>query len=193
MDSGRVHVHSRFQVYVNAQNDPIAGAHGRVAGPRGQGEVAGRDLRSPSATPIDMADEDGGGRVSLAMILLEVLGPDDAPFVGHVRPREWNAVPRVLRREVLVQDAERADCSGIGIRQQRIGYALAPREMAEQGGAIVADCGDAEPLGAKSGLGCLQLDELGLAERSPVARAEKQQHQPLGSSQGLEPARRPTR
>src|SRR4029077_14026859 len=67
-----------------------------------------------------------------------------------------------------VQDLVGANGLGIGIGQQRKIDFAAVREIFQDFGAVVADGGELDPLLLKSGLGCLQLDQLPFAVGSPV-------------------------
>jgi hypothetical protein len=58
--------------------------------------------------------------------------------------------------------------------------------MPEHLGTVIADRGDAQALGPELLDRSFQLDELGLAVRSPVGRAIEMEHRPLRSPDRLE-------
>ena len=91
-----------------------------------------------------------------------------SPFLG--RPR---------RVHFLIQEAVGADGGRARVGQERNLDAVGAGEPREGRDRVVGDDGDAEPLVLEVPIAALQLDELRLAERSPVGRAAEHQHQPV--------------
>ena len=102
----------------------------------------------------------------------------------------WHSKKRRLFRDGLVQDAERLDRSGLQVGQKREDNTLPVGKVFQDCDGIVTNGCKSEPAFAKPLTIFVQLDELTLAERSPVSRAVEDQHRTLRATYIIESASR---
>ena len=93
---------------------------------------------------------------------------DHAFFVHHVGDRVRYSEERGLLRDSLVQDSERLDRSRIGVGQKRKDNPLPVTKMFQNCDRIVTNGCKPQTTLAKALTIFIQLDQLTLAERSPV-------------------------
>src|SRR5260370_26185986 len=92
----------------------------------------------------------------------------------------------IVLLHMRVEDAEILDDLGLRVRKQRIGDALAFREISQNANGIVADRGNSQALLTKPFGILLQLHELRFAVRSPIRGPEEDHHGSLRSANRIE-------
>ena len=130
--------------------------------------ASGKDVQKPSDDAVRVEDKDAGiGQVHVARVRLDPVG-------GMV----------VL--DVRVQHAEPAHHVAARIRQERIRDAVPVREALQDLDRVIADREQRDAvLGERAGYP-LQLDELRLAEGSPLRAAVKEHERPFSSARGVQ-------
>src|SRR5713226_3150666 len=94
--------------------------------------------------------------------------------VGIDEKISWARETLLHARGFRVQHAVRLNDSGVRICEQRIVNLVAVGEKFQDFFRVVADGRELQPLLFKSRDGALQLDQLPLAERSPIGGTEKE-------------------
>src|SRR5439155_7341568 len=113
--------------------------------------------------------------------VLEILGRDEPARVNRVSSGERNAILKARLRNVGIKNSECPDDCGVRIGKNRNSNSEAAREVDEDLGPVICDYSytQSEPLIFWQ---CLsQLDQLGLAPRSPIYGTIEKQHETLRS------------
>ena len=121
-----------------------------------------------------LACQNIGGRVPLAKIVFEILRRDHSIRVEHKSSRIRNAKKWIVLRNAFVQDSQLPNDFRIRVRQQWEMNATPFREIVQNRYAIVTDGRHSQTQFVEFSLILLQLDQLGLAIRSPIRRPVKQ-------------------
>ncbi len=129
--------------------------------------LAGRRLQA------ELAQENRSGRVSNAIIVLEVLRDHHTGCIENVRPRVGDTEGWRILLDGVIQNTVGSDHLGLRIREQFESNVFAIGERLEDRDAIVADRHQTQALRADSRSILFQLDQLGFAERSPVRRTKE--------------------
>jgi hypothetical protein len=116
----------------------------------------------------ELLNHDGRYRFTLFVIVLKVLGDDDAPGVQNVSPGIRYAEGRTALIDCLVQEPVAADGLGTWIGKHGERDLFAVRERLENFHGVVTDRSQTKALGADGWITVFQLDELGFAEGSPI-------------------------
>jgi hypothetical protein len=163
LDAGRVDMALLRQLDVQHELDSLAAVYQRVTRRtsdlhtlRGHGS---RRRLSPDQVP---------DCVPPPKILIGASRPHDAFFVDDVRHRMRHAEKFARLWNLIVQDAEGSNDLGIFIGQQGESYRFSVGKELQRGHGIVADGGQAQSAFFQIFTILLQLDQLALAERSPV-------------------------
>ena len=93
--------------------------------------------------------------------------------------------------KVFVEDAEGANHPRVGIRKQGVRDATPFCKLSQQRLTVITQSGNSESKPLEFLLLLFQLDQLGLAEGSPIRRADEQEDKALRSAErfeGLSPA-----
>ena len=113
--------------------------------------------------------------------LAEIFRGDETASVNRVGSGERNPILKARLRNVGVENSERLDDCGVRVGKNRNGNSKAAREVDDDFGPVICDYGytQTEPLISWQ---CLpQLDQLGLAPRSPVYGTIKKEYETLSS------------
>jgi hypothetical protein len=95
-------------------------------------------------------------------------------LVDQIQAREGNSVEGIVLRKVVVQNSEFANDLGLPIGEHGVMQALPPGKIPKQLRAVIGERSDFHALLPVSFLLLAQLDELALAERSPIGGADEQ-------------------
>jgi hypothetical protein len=185
--SGGVDVHAGLQFDVEAQRDSKARPCDFVTGRGGDLKVLGFGCSSRCIQWCPkVPGQNVSGRDAFLIVILKVLGYDPPVRIDDIYARIRNTVGRRTRLCRFVENVVGAYDLRVRIREQRIRDVLPVRETLENADRVIADGRYTEPLLPDRVQMLFQLDELDLAERSPIRRTEEHQHGPFRAHDGFE-------
>ena len=196
---------------VQDERDPIPRCNRGIAGIRCQIKMRAGDFGGSNGhISVTQFEHQARNGIALDVEILKEPGGDTTLPVENKSSRESDAdhvAVRVHFRDVFVnvffdvrivlvgpkrflghriQNAVSSDRCRAGVRQERERNAVLPAEGRKRRHRVVADGRDSQSLSLKFLDLTLQLDQLRLAVRSPVCRAEKDQHRAFGPQDGLQ-------
>jgi hypothetical protein len=180
-------MHAGFQLDLETERDAETGSRDGVTGRCGDLKVLG--FGCPSRH-IDWGPELPGqnvsGRDAILIVIFEVLGQNPALRIYDIHPWIRNAKGWCARLRFFIEDVVGSYDLRVRIREQRIGDMLPIRETLEGADGIITDGRYTESLLPDRVQTLFQLDELDLAEGSPIRGTEEHEHGPFRAHDGFE-------
>jgi hypothetical protein len=180
-------VYAGLEINVETERDSETGSHDSVTGCCGDSKVLGFGCPSRHIDwSPELPGQNIGSRDAVLVVIFEVLGQDPALRIDDVHTWIRNSIGRCAWLRFFIEDVIGAYDLRVRIREQRIGDMLPIREALEGADGIITNGRYTESLLSDRDQTLFQLDELDLAERSPVGGAEEHEHGPFWTHDGFE-------